>query len=440
MKTRVAKKFKLHKQLYFQVITCIMIGICFGHFYPEWAVKMKPLGEGFIKLIHMMVPPIIFTTVVAGIANMKDVKEAGRIGIKAIIYFEVVTTLAMLIGLAVANYFQPGAGLNIDIHSLDSTSIESYTTQASSFHMIPFLLRIIPDTLVSAFTKGDILPALFVSILFGFGLLHAGDKAKPVVMLIEHISHILFSIIHFIMKVAPIGAFGAMAYTIGTHGLHTLVTLGQLLVTFYMTCLFFIFIVLGSIARLNKFSLWHFLKYIKEELLIVVSTASTETVLPKMISKLEQLGCGKPVVGIVLPAGYTFNLDGMCIYLTLAFLFIAQAFHIHLNLTQQFTIIAVLLLTSKGAATITGGGFIALATAVASLKAVPIEGLVLLLGIDRFMSEARALTNLIGNGVATIIIAKWEGDFDIAIAEKQLGSSNKKTALDNSAIIPSLSE
>jgi aerobic C4-dicarboxylate transport protein len=425
-KMRVGTKIKFYKHLYFQVIICILAGILLGHFYPELATNMKPLGEGFIKLIRMMVPPIIFTTVVTGIANMKNVKEAGRIGIKAIIYFEVVTTLAMFVGLLVANYYQPGTGLNIDIHALDSKSIGNYTTQASSFHMTTFLLNIIPDTLVSALTKGDILSTLFISILFGFGLLHVGDKAKPVVALVEQVSTILFSIINFIMKAAPIGAFGAMAYTIGSHGIHTLVTLGQLLICFYITCLLFIFIGLGFIARLNKFSLWSFLKYIKEELLIVLSTASTETVLPRMISKLEKLGCGKPVVGLVLPTGYTFNLDGMCIYLTMAILFIAQAFHIDLSLTQQLTVIVVLLLTSKGAATITGGGFIALATAVTSLHIVPVEGLVLLLGIDRFMSEARALTNLIGNGVATVVIAKWEGDFDTVLAEKILISPNKK--------------
>lgn len=432
---RAGKKFKLYKQLYFQVIISILIGILFGHFYPELAVKMKPLGDGFIKLIRMMVPPIIFTTVVTGIANMKNIKEAGRIGIKALIYFEVVTALAMLIGLLVANYYQPGKGLSIDIHSLNSKSIGDYTTLSSSFNAATFLLNIIPDTLASAFTKGDILPALFVSILFGFGLLHAGEKAKPVVLFVEQISHVLFSIINFFMKIAPIGAFGAIAYTIGTHGLHTLTTLGQLLISFYFTCLLFIFIVLGFIAKLNKFSLWNFLKYIKEELLIVLSTASSEAVLPKMISKLEKLGCGKVVVGLVLPAGYTFNLDGMSIYLTMGIMFIAQAFNIHITLLHQFTIIAILLLTSKGAATITGGGFIALATAVTSLHTIPVEGLVLLLGIDRFMSEARSITNLIGNGVATIVIAKWENDFDITAAEKILKPSNKKSELNNSNLL-----
>jgi len=402
---------KINRQLYFQVIIGILMGVALGYMFPEFAVKMKPLGDGFIKLIRMMVPPIIFTTVVTGLANMKNIHEAGRVGIKAIIYFEIVSTLALLFGLLIANYWQPGAGLNMNIHSLDAKVLAAYTTQTSSFNVVTYLLNIIPDTIVSAFTKGDILPVLLISILFGFGLLHVGEKAKPVASLIEKTSDILFSMVGFIMRTAPIGAFGAMAYTIGAHGLHTLVALSHLLVTYYLASIFFVFVVLGLIARFSGFSLWNFLKFIKEELLIVFSTASTETVLPRMISKLEQWGCGKTVVGLVLPAGYTFNLDGMNIYLTIAILFIAQAFNIHLSFVQQLTIVAVLMVTSKGAANITGGGFIALAATVTSMHTVPVEGLVLLLGIDRLMSEARSLTNLIGNGVATVVVAKWEGDF-----------------------------
>ena len=410
----------MHKQLYFQVVMSIFIGILLGHFYPQLAIKMKPLGDGFIKLIRMMIAPIIFTTVVTGIASMKDIKEVGRIGIKALIYFEVVTTFALLIGLAVANFYHPGAGLNIDIHSLDSKSIANYTTQTATFDTVDFLLNIIPDTLVNAFAKGDILPVLLISILFGFGILHGGEKLKSFVTLFDQLSTVLFSIVGFIMKVAPIGAFGAMAYTVGAYGIHTLVALSRLLADVYITSLLFIFIVLGLIARISKFSLWSFLKYIKEELLIVLGTSSSEAVLPRMISKLEKLGCGKTVVGLVLPAGYTFNLDGTSIYLTIATLFIAQALNIDLSIGQQLTIIAVLLLTSKGAAAVTGGGFIVLAATLSSMHTIPVEGVVLLLGVDRFMAEARSLTNLIGNGVATIVIAKWEGDFDSNAAKKAL--------------------
>lgn len=413
-------KKRLYKQLYFQVIIGILLGILLGHFFPSIAVNMKPLGDGFIKLIRMMVAPIIFVTVVTGIVGMKDIKEVGRIGIKALIYFEIVTTLALLIGLTVANIHQPGAGLNIDISSLGKQNTSLYTQEAGEFSAVNFFLNIIPNTLLSAFTQGEILPALFISILFGFGLLHGGDKSKPLVGLIKRLSTVLFSIIGFVMKVAPIGAFGAMAYTIGAHGLRSLIPLSSLLLDVYLTCLIFIFLILGSIAKINGFSIWSFIKYIKEELLIVLGTSSSETVLPRMIKKLENLGCGKPVVGLVLPAGYSFNLDGTCIYLTMATLFIAHALHIDLTISQQLMIIGVLLLTSKGAATVTGGGFVVLAATLSSLHTIPVEGIVLLLGVDRFMSEARSLTNLIGNGVATIVIAKWEGDYDPVAAKKAL--------------------
>lgn len=411
---RILNSFRKH--LYFQVITSIFLGVLLGYFYPLLAVKLKPLGDGFIKLIRMMVTPIIFATVVNGIASMRNMKDVGRIGIKAIVYFEVVTTLALLIGLGVANFYQSGTGLNIDPRTLDGKSIANYTTQATSFNTVNFLLNIIPNTLLDVFTKGDILPVLFVAILFGFGLLHGGEKTKSLLPGLEKILGILFTIVGFIMKLAPIGALGAMAYTIGAYGIGTLVSLGRLLLDVYTTSFLFVFVVLGFIAKVNGFSLWRFLKYIKEELLIVLGTSSSETVLPRMIKKLEKLGCGKSVVGLVLPAGYTFNLDGTCIYLTMATLFIAQAINIHLTLIQQITILAVLLLTSKGAAAITGGGFIVLAATLSTLHVIPVEGIVLLLGVDRFMSEMRSLTNLVGNGVATIVIAKWEGDFNPAAA------------------------
>lgn len=418
------KKLTLHKQLYFQIVVSICIGILLGHFYPHLAIKMKPLGDGFINLIRMMIAPIIFTTVVTGIASMKNIKEVGRIGIKAIIYFEVISTLALIIGLVVANIHQPGIDLDLDIHTLNTKSIANYTTQTTTIDAVDFILHIIPDTFVSAFAKGDILPILLISILFGFGILQGGEKLQSFTTFFEQLSAVLFSIVGFIMKIAPIGAFGAMAYTVGTYGIHTLISLSRLIADVYIASLLFIFIVLGSIARINQFSLWRFLRYIKEELLIVLGTASSEVVLPRMISKLEKLGCGKTVVGLVLPAGYTFNLDGTSIYLTIATLFIAQAFNIDLSLSQQLTLIAVLLLTSKGAAAVTGGGFIVLAATLSSMHTIPVEGIVLLLGVDRFMSEARSLTNLIGNGVATIVIAKWENDFDDDAAKKALVSTS----------------
>jgi aerobic C4-dicarboxylate transport protein len=406
------KILKLCKQLYFQVILGILIGILLGHFYPDIASKMKPLGDGFIKLIRTIIPLIIFTTVVGGIYSLKNLKEAGRIGIKAIIYFEVMTTLAMLLGLVVANFFQPGADLNINIQALDSTEISGYVGKTASFDLIKFILNIIPNTLISAFTQGDSLQVLFVSTLFGFALLKAGEKGKSIVGVIENFSQILFSIIKWIMKIAPIGAFGAISYTIGTYGIHSLTALSKLLACFYLTCAFFICVILGLMARLANFSLLDFLKYIKEELFIVLGTATTETVLPSMINKLEKKGCSRSVAAFVLPAGYAFNLDGMSIYLTIAFMFIAQAFHLDISFQQQVIMIFTFMLMSKGAANVTGGGFIALATVISSTHTIPVEGLVLLLGIDRFMSEARSLTNLIGNAVATMVISKWEDNFN----------------------------
>lgn len=414
------RKFNFLKKLYFQVIVAIVAGILLGHFYPTLGADLKPLGDGFIKLIRMIIAPVIFLTVVTGIASMKDLKEVGRIGIKALIYFEIVTTFALIIGLIVANLYKPGVGLNIDPSTLNAKSVAAYASKSEEFSTVNFLLNIIPDTIVGAFAKGEILPVLFIAILFGFGLLYAGEKARPVTQLFDQLSRVIFGIVGIIMKAAPIGAFGAMAYTIGTYGITTLAALGHLLASVYITSFLFIVIVLGVIAKLNKFSLWAFLKYIKEELLIVIATSSSETALPRMVDKLERLGCGKPVVGLVLPAGYTFNLDGTCIYLTMAALFVAQALNIDLSLGQQLTILAVLLLTSKGAAAMTGGGFIVLAATLASMHTIPVEGVVLLLGVDRFMSEVRSVTNLIGNGVATVVVARWEGDYDEQKAQKVL--------------------
>jgi aerobic C4-dicarboxylate transport protein len=410
-----------HRTLYLQVLIAIALGIAFGVFFPTIAANMKPLADAFIKLIRLLIAPIIFLTIVTGIASMKDLKEVGRIGVKALLYFEVVTTLALVLGLLVGNFFQPGAGLNIDPHTLNTKAIAQYTSTGGHFDFIQFLLAIIPETFIGAFTQTNLLPVLLVAVLFGFGVLHGGDKTKPILSLFEQLSVILFSIVGFIMRLAPIGAFGAMAYTVGTYGLHTLIALGRLTAAVYITSLLFVVFVLGAIAKASGFSLWRFLKYIREELLIVLGTSSSEAVLPRMFSKLEALGCGKTVVGLVLPAGYTFNLDGTSIYLTLATLFIAQALNIPLSLGEQLLILSVLILTSKGAAAISGGGFIVLAATLSSLHTLPVEGLVILLGVDKFLSEARAMTNLIGNGVATIVLAKWEGDYDNEAAKKILG-------------------
>jgi len=403
----------LYTHLYFQVLVAIAIGVILGALSPSLAIQMKPLGDAFIKLIKMMIAPIIFSTVVVGIAKVGDMKEVGRVGLKALIYFEVVSALALAIGLVVVNLVRPGAGINADVRSLDTKAIAGYTADAKSRSTVELLLHIIPDSVVGAFAGGEILQVLFFSVLFGLALARFGDKGKPLVDLLDQLSHALFGAIGIIMRVAPIGAFGAMAFTIGAYGVGTLVSLGKLMACVYATCLFFVFVVLGTIARLTGFSLWLFLRYIGEEILIVLGTSSSEAALPRMITKLELVGCAKPVVGLVIPAGYSFNLDGTSIYLTMAAVFIAQATNVPLSLTQQLSILGVLLLTSKGAAAVTGGGFITLAATLSTTGTVPVAGLALLLGIDRFMSEARAITNLIGNGVATVVVARWEGALDL---------------------------
>lgn len=412
MQTSSAQK-PLYTHLYFQVIVAIALGVIFGIFYPTQATAMKPLGDAFIKLIKMAIAPIIFTTVVVGIAKVGDMKKVGRVGLKALVYFEVVSTIALVIGLVVVNVAKPGAGVNADVSSLDTSSIATYTEGAKSLTPVELFLHTIPDSVVGAFAAGEILPVLFFSVLFGLALALYGDKGKPLVDSLDHLSHVFFTLIGLIMRVAPIGAFGAMAFTIGKYGLVTLLSLGKLMACVYITCFLFVVVVLGIIARLAGFSLWRFLQYIKEEILIVLGTSSSETALPRMIAKLENLGCAKPVVGLVIPAGYSFNLDGTSIYLTMAVVFIAQATNVPLSLAQQLGILGVLLLTSKGAAAVTGGGFITLAATLSTVGTVPVAGLALLLGIDRFMSEARAITNLIGNGVATVVVAKWDGALDV---------------------------
>ncbi len=404
------KPKKLYQYLYFQVLFAILIGVLLGYYAPETGTAMKPLGDGFIKLIKMVIAPIVFCTVVTGIAGMEDMKKVGRVGAKSLVYFEILSTVALAIGLVVVSVVQPGVGLNADVTKLDTKALASYTTQAKSHNAIDFLMNLIPTSVVDAFAKGDILQVLLFAILFGFALSMLGKKGRPLLIIIDQISHTLFGVIGIIMKVAPIGAFGAMAFTIGKFGLGSLSKLGMLMGSFYLTCLIFIFVVLGAVCKYCGFSIFKFIKYIREELLIVLGTSSSESVLPRMMAKMEHLGCSKSVVGLVIPTGYSFNLDGTSIYLTMAAIFVAQATNTPLTITQTLTILAVLLLTSKGAAAVTGGGFITLAATFAAIPTIPVAGLALILGIDRFMSEARALTNLIGNGVATLVVSKWENE------------------------------
>ena len=410
--TAVARKRPFYTHLYAQVLTAVLIGVLLGHFYPQLGEAMKPLGDGFIKLIKMLIAPIIFCTVVHGIASMEDMKKVGRVGLKALIYFEVMTTIALIVGLIVVNVLQPGAGMNVDSRTIDTRSIQVYTTKAGQQSTVEFLMHIIPNTVVGAFAEGEILQVLFFAVLFAFGLFMLGERGRPVLSFIDITSHALFGVVGIIMKVAPIGAFGAMAFTIGKYGIGTLLLLAQLMAAFYVTCLIFVLLVLGGVAWLAGFNILKFIRYIKEELLIVLGTSSSESVLPRMIAKLENLGCKQSVVGLVIPTGYSFNLDGTCIYLTMAAIFLVQATNTDLTLWQQLGIIGVLLLTSKGAAGVTGSGFIVLAATLASVGTIPVASIALILGVDRFMSEARALTNLVGNGVATVVVAKWEKSLD----------------------------
>ena len=421
----------IYKSLYFQVITAIVIGVLLGHFAPQYGEAMKPLGDGFIKLIKMIIAPIIFCTVVVGIAGMEDMKKVGKTGGIALLYFEIVSSIALIVGLVIVNVVQPGVGMNIDPASLDTKALSAYTGPGKMQGTVDFLLGVIPSTVVDAFAKGEMLQVLLFAMMFGFALHRFGGRGTLVFDLIEKTSHVLFAIVGFIMKLAPIGAFGAMAFTIGKYGLGSLVSLGMLMATFYATCLVFIFVVLGLIARFNGFSIWKFIKYIKEELLIVLGTSSSESVLPRMMAKMETLGAKKSTVGLVIPTGYSFNLDGTSIYLTMAAVFIAQATNTPMTLTQQLTLLAVLLLTSKGAAGVTGSGFIVLAASLSAVGGIPVAGLALILGIDRFMSEARALTNLIGNGVATLVVARWTGDLDVGVMQKRLNDGPTEQTADH---------
>jgi aerobic C4-dicarboxylate transport protein len=417
-----------YKNLYFQVLVAIAIGVLLGYFNPNLGAEMKPLGDGFIKLIKMMIAPIIFCTVVLGISGMEDMKAVGKTGALAILYFEILSTISLVIGLIIVDFIRPGAGMNVNPLTLDVKGLAAYTGPGKMQTTSGFLMDIIPDTFMGAFSKGDILSVLFLAILFGFALHMIGERGKLVHSVIEQFSNVLFRIIGMIMRVAPIGAFGAMAFTIGKYGLGTLFQLGKLMACFYSTCLIFIFVILGLVARIHGFSIWKYLKYIKEELFIVLGTSSSEAVLPRMMVKMENVGVHKSTVGLVIPAGYSFNLDGTSIYLTMAAMFIAQATNTRLTLGQQLGLLAILMLTSKGAAAVTGGGFIVLAATLSAGGAVPVAGLALILGIDRFMSEARALTNLIGNGVATIVVGHWCKTLDEAKLRRVLSNESMEMA------------
>ncbi len=401
-----------------RVIIGILLGIAVGFLFPEFGAKLKVLADVFIKLIKMVIAPIIFFTVVIGIGNMGDLKKIGRIGGKALLYFEIVTTFALAIGIIVVNMIKPGVGFNTS--SANGGDISQYTQQAkeTSHGAIDFIVSIIPDNVVAAMAKGELLPILFFAVLFGLSAAALGEKAKPVMNLFEKLTDIFFGIVNMIMKFSPIAAFGAMAYTIGNFGLVSLVSLGKLMGSVYITMFLFIIIVLGFIAKLYKFSIFKFIAYIKEEILLVFGTSSSESALPKMMEKLEKYGCSKPVVGLVIPTGYSFNLDGTSIYLSMAAIFIAQAYGIDLTIWQELTLLGVLMLTSKGAAGVTGSGFITLAATLAAFPMIPVEGIALLLGVDRFMSEARAITNLIGNGVATVVVSKMENEFHPPVETK----------------------
>ncbi|MFG1424888.1 dicarboxylate/amino acid:cation symporter [Roseixanthobacter glucoisosaccharinicivorans] len=427
---------KFYRHLYFQVLLAIAAGILLGHFYPSLATDLKPLGDAFIKLVKMIIAPVIFLTVVTGIAGMRDLGKVGRVAGKAMIYFLTFSTLALVIGLIVGNVVQPGAGLHIDPASLDPKAVANYTSKAHDQTIVGFLMAIIPNTPISALASGDILQVLFFAVLFGIALAAIGDRGEPVMNVLNSLSQAMFRLVAILMKTAPIGAFGAMAFTIGKYGIGSVANLAMLVGTFYLTSFLFVFIVLGAVARYNGFSILALLRYIKEELLLVLGTSSSEAALPSLMEKMERAGCAKSVVGLVIPTGYSFNLDGTNIYMTLAALFIAQATGIDLSLTDQVILLLVAMLSSKGAAGITGAGFITLAATLSVVPAVPVAGMALILGIDRFMSECRAITNFIGNAVATIVVARWEGELNAdQLARALAGQVDPDTLLDRPVVL-----
>jgi len=412
------------KPLYFnptaQVLFAVAAAVVLGYFHPATAMAMKPLGDGFIRLITMIITLIIFCTVVTGIAGMEDMKKVGRVGGKALIYFEVVSTLALIIGLCVGNFVQPGAGFNVNPATLDAKAVADYAGQAKAQSVSDFILHIVPSSVVDAFAKGDILQVLLISILFGFALSAMGSRCKPLMEVFEALTHAVFGVVNIVMKLAPIGAFGAMAFTVGKFGLSSLGPLVKLIVTFYLTSLLFVFLILGLICQVCGFSILKFLRYIKEEIVLVLAISSSEPAMPTLMAKLEKLGCSKALVGLIVPTGYTFNTDGTSMYMTLAALFVAQATGTHLTLIQQLTILAVAVLTSKGASGVQGASFIALVGTLLVIPTIPVAGMALILGIDRFMSMCRATVNMIGNGVATVVVARWEKEVDAATLQKNL--------------------
>ena len=416
----IARK-PIYQHLYVQVLAAIALGIVLGHYAPSVGEQMKPLGDTFIKLIKMLIAPIIFCTVVSGIASMQNLKRIGRVGLKAIIYFEVLTTLALIIGLIGVNLLKPGAGMHIDPATLDATAIAGYAKAAHDQSVVGFLTHIVPTTVFGAFAEGDILQVLFISILFAFALQLMGDLGKPLLNIIDLVAGAFFRMLKIVMYVAPLGAFGGMAFTVGKYGVGSLVSYGNLLICYYVTAAVFVFVVLNLVAKLAGFSLWKFLKYIREELVLVLGTSSSESALPRLMGKLEKLGCDKSTVGLVVPSGYCFNLDGSCINMTVLAIFIAQALDIDVSLYHQITLLLILLLTSKGAASVTGGAFITLAATLGSMDIIPAAGLVLVLGVYRFISEGGALINVIGNGVATLFIARWDGVLDREQLKRELG-------------------
>jgi len=406
------RKLPFYRVLWVQVLFSITLAIILGYVDPARAVAMKPLGDAFIRAISMIVTLIIFCTVVTGIAGMENLKKVGRVGGMALLYFEVVSTIALLIGLVIGNAVRPGGGFNVDVSTLDAKAVADYAGQAKAQSVTEFLMHIIPTTVVDAFAKGDILEVVFVALLFGFALSAAGPRAKPLIEIINSLTHVVFRVVNILMKVAPIGAFGAMAYTVGKFGLASLGPLAKLIATFWITSVLFVVVVLGLIALSASFSIFRFLAYIKEEILLVLAVSSSEIAIPTLMSKLEKLGCSKSLVGLVVPTGFTFNTDGTSLYMTMAALFVAQATNTHLTLTQQFTILAVAVLTSKGASGVQGASFIALVSTLSVIPTIPVAGMALILGIDRFLSMFRGLVNMIGNGVATLVLARWEGELD----------------------------
>jgi aerobic C4-dicarboxylate transport protein len=429
---------KLLGTLYIQVLLAVAAGIALGFFYPSLGADLKPLGDGFVKLIKMVFAPVIFATVVLGIAKLDNLKELGRVGFRALIYFEVLSTFALAIGLILVNLVGPGVGMNVDPHTLDTKSIASYTSSVKHDTFSGWVLQMIPSSIVDALAKNDILQILVFSIIFGIALARMGKLADPVVNFLSSFSHAMFVVVRMIMRVAPGAAFGAMAFTVGKYGFGSILSLAKLMGTMYLTCIFFVAVVLGSIARASGFSLWKLLKYLREELFTVLGTSSSESVVPQMMDKLERVGCSKPVVGLVVPSGLTFNPDGQCIYYTMAAIFIAQATNTPLTLMDQVVVLGVLMLTSKGSAGVTGSGFITLAATLASLGKIPVEGMVLLLGVDRFMSEARAITNTIGNAVGTMAIARWVGAMDVAKVRAVLDSGQPAAADVEAEGVPAL--